>query len=516
MTSWSRAVYGALLGAVVTLFVHPVSRPFVAGPFVESSQLIEQQRFTLPTAFPDVLPHPTDEISASLWIHVGAEEIRNRSGLTPRQVEGLIKIANLRREGDRQNAFWPLAAAVFSDHLDKQEEVLKFWQQASQCLVYNDFQSRNLTQLREEIGNFYATNSWQYAYCYRLRSVALGYLIEGLARKLVSRTSRTDLPDLRLRFATLVNGGLLRDGSRFLEIMERGLAIVEIASHPKELQKEPSIKRLLIAHSEFKEAFRLYGMEEHALRVERAYNENDGWSALTKREDTDEKVANLTLFSALWPSLPGVFLQCALVGGILFLFGVGLERLHRSSKRAAEIVTAVAAITISLSVFLLTQSWLALLACALCSVFVMLTPRNPRLHLPRDLGPLFGFMISVMTLVFITVLGAMFLTRTLPVQASADAFDAHFTSIVDSRMTAGLALIILSCLFLFAPLWALAQHIRTLFVLGRGFRNLGIVTCTLSALLAVGVTPVSIHFEAENQETFRMLMENEPVYYVRQ
>ena len=516
MTSWSRAFYGALLGAVITLFVHPSSRPFVAGPFVESSTFIENRSFQLPSSYPEVLPHPVDDLSASLWIHVGAEQIRNRTGLSARQIEGLVKIATIRSAADPTNAFWPLSAAVLENEAGHLDKSMAYWKKAATCLLYNDYQSRYLSKVRDEIASIVSPNSWQYAYCYRLRSTALAFLIESLARKFVSRAGRTNSPDLEIRYQTLINGGLLRDGSRHLEIMERGLSIVEVASHPKELQREPSIKRLLLAHTEFKEALRRLGWNQQAEAVDKAYNENDGWRALTRREDTDEKLANLTLFSALWPNLPGVLLQCGIVAAIVGLFGIGLESLAKRSPRHAAVLTGLFATSVSITVFMLTKSWLALLACGLCCAFVILTPRNPRHHMPKDLGPLFGFVVAVLSFVFVAVLGVMLLTRTLPVQASSAAFDAHFTSVSDPAMMAGLALIILSCVFLFAPLWALAQHIRTLFVLSRGFQSLGVVAATFSLLLSVAVTPVSIHFEADNQNTFRMLMENEPVYYVGQ
>jgi hypothetical protein len=49
-----------------------------------------------------------------------------------------------------------------------------------------------------------------------------------------------------------------------------------------------------------------------------------------------------------------------------------------------------------------------------------------------------------------------------------------------------------------------------------GFRTMGAIVGALSLGLAVGGTPFCIYLEKENLDTFRMLLENEPVYYVRQ
>lgn len=516
MTLWRRAFFGALIGAILTLLIHPSSRPFLAGPFFDSAKLIEHREDSLPSSFPEVLPEPRDDLAASLWVHVGAEQLMKRGQISPAQVEGLVRIAEYRQSQDPTNAFWGIAQAIFLHELGRDSEAIDAWKQASNRLTYNDFQSRYLSDLRSSLAQSSASSTWQYAYCYRLRSMALAGLIESYARYLVSKASRTSPEDLELRYTILLNGSLLRDWSRNLAIMERGISVVELASHPRELQREASIKRLLIAHSEFKEALKSIGWTRQAEVTEVAYNENEGWSALTRRVDTGQKVATLTLFSALWPNLPGVFLQCAILGGLLVLLGLGLERAVRSHEKLAPAIVAAVAVVTSLAVLALTQSVLAFIASGLCCLFVLLTPRNPRAHLPKDLGPLFSFVMFVLAVAFLFLGSVMLLTRTLPVMANAEAFDPHIATIVDSRITAGLALISISCLFLFAPLWALAQHIRTLFVLSRGFYSLGAVTLTLGLVLSVAATPVCVYFEKENQETFRMLLENEPVYYVRQ
>lgn len=516
MTLWSRAFYGALIGAILTLLAHSSSRPFLAGPFVESAALIEGRHDDLPLSFPEVLPDPKDDLTASLWVHVGAEQILKASQLSTPQLRGLVKIADYRRTQDPTNGFWGMAKAIFEHELGDDKAAKQSWVQASKCLSFNDFQSRYLSGLRASLARSSATNTWQYAYCYRLRSMAFASLVEMFARHLVSQTTRVSEEDLRLRYVTMLNGGLLRDWSRNLAIMERGISVVELASHPKELQREASIKRLLIAHSEFKEAMKSVGMTREAELSELAYNENEGWGALTAREDTDEKVANLTLYSAIWPNMPGVLLQCAFLGSFLALVGLGLEKLVRRNEKLASIAIATIALVISLAVYALTTSLLALVASGLCCLFVLLTPRNPRAHLPKDLGPLFSFVMVVLALTFVFLGSVMLLTRTLPVVANSAAFDPHIATIVDSRITAGLTLIAISCLFLFAPLWALAQHIRTFFVLSRGFYTLGVIAMSISLFLSVAATPVCVYFEKENQETFRKLLENEPVYYVSQ
>jgi hypothetical protein len=516
MTSWSRAVLGALLGAVLTLFVHPTSRSFVGGPFLESRRLLEQRKDSLPETFPKELPVPQDDISASLWIHVAAEQLRTGVPLSTAQLHGLIQIAAARAKSDPNNAFWKMSEAVFSERLGNHDAARLRWMESAKCITYNDFQSRYLLKVRDSLGQTASSNSWQFAYCYRLRSLAFSSLIEEYAKSIINTTSRSSPSDLNLRFATMVNGGLLRDGSRNLQIMEKGISIVELASHPRELREQASIKRLLIAHSEFKEAFKKIGNPEAANRVEQAYNENDGWSALTRREDTDEKVATLTLSSALWPNLPGVLIQCALLGGLLWLIGIGMLKIAKVRPSALSPIIGGLAVVIPISVYALTHSWLALAATTMCCAFIVFSPRSPRTRLPEDLGPLFALAVTLLAFAFVGLTAVMFLSRTLPVVASASAFDPQLANLVDFTLAGGLGLMIVASLFLFSPLWAIAQHIPTSHVLAMGFRTMGAIVGALSLVLAVGGTPFCIYLEKENLDTFRMLLENEPVYYVRQ
>ncbi|MBC8063628.1 MAG: hypothetical protein H7Y17_02265 [Chlorobia bacterium] len=470
----------------------------------------------MPTSFPATLPTPDDEISGSLWIHVGAERIRNKSGLSSDQVQGLIKIADTRAAKDPSNAFWKLSLAIFYSHIGKVDLALGAWMDASRCLTYNDYQSRYLSQVRDVLARSSATNAWQFAYCYRLRSFAFVLLVDSYARNLVSELNRSDPKHLSTRYATLANGGLIRDGSRNLATMQIGISIVELASHPRQVQSNTSIKRLLIAHFEFKEALRTAGMIEQAENVESVYNENDGWSALTARQDTQKIASNLTLASAVWPNLPGVFLQGSMISSLLWLLGYCIIRFVKHSPSKAAISTYLLAVTMVVAVYMLTQSWLAMSATALCCLFSLISPKTVRASVPADLGPLFTVVNITLAIAFTGLVATMFATRTLPVLASASAFDPQIATLVDFNVTAGLAIIVVACLFLVSPLWALAQHVRTLDVLGRGFQKFGVIGTTIGLLLCVVSTPICIYFESENQQTFRMLLENEPVYYLRQ
>lgn len=516
MTPSLRAGYGALLGAVITLLVHPASRPFLLGAAELSPNPAARARVQLPGPFPKTLPDPVDDESASVWVHVAAERLQARQPLTRNELQALVLIAKKREPGDSENAFWRFAAALFYYKLGDKAAAQREWLAASKCPAYDDMQSTRLGNLRRHLAGQFLSGAWQYAYVYRLRSVAFAREIEVFARDTVVPLGRESLPDLKMRYATLVNGNSMRIGSRSLAIMESGIAIVEFASHPPELKNETSIKRLLIAHFEFKEGLKKHGLTTEAMHVEKIYDLNDAWGALTRREDTDENAALQTMESSVWPTLPGAMLLVSALGIGIVGIGQGLAFLAGKGENAFRIAAFGLAVVLAGLVLTLTHSWLAVLATGLACLFVLISPRHVRRKPPEEMGPLFVFATLILAGGFTLVGAIFFLCRTLPLVANLEAFSAPMELFTNADLMAGLGLILLSMLYLISPLWAVAQRIRTSMILAEAFRSFGAIVATLALVLAVVSTPLCIFFEGQTLQTLKMLVENEPVYYLNQ
>src|SRR5438874_1396133 len=90
MTASARAFLGATLGALLTLFIHPVSRPFLTNLFVRAtpSELAAQlyQRSKR-------LPEPTDLSTSALWLHTAADRILAGKPLRLSECDSVISIA---------------------------------------------------------------------------------------------------------------------------------------------------------------------------------------------------------------------------------------------------------------------------------------------------------------------------------------------------------------------------------------------------------------------------------------
>ncbi|MBN9501190.1 MAG: hypothetical protein BGO01_14185 [Armatimonadetes bacterium 55-13] len=524
MTPLMRALYGALLGSILTLIVHPRSRPFILGAFEFSKNPAIRAKTNLPGPFPKALPDPTTPLNASMWIHVAAEKLAAREPLTRKELTALANLSASWQKKDPQNAFWRFARTVFLNADGNSNAARAEWLSAARCLIYNDQQSNRLDMIRKEIGSQFFPGAWQFAYVYRFRSVAFSRLVESYVRDLIMaigppEPTATGLKvesksELELRYATMLNGALMREGSRSLAIMRSGIAIVEIASHPKELRSETSIKRLLIAHSDFKEALKSQKMIDQANRVQEIYNNNDAWSALSQREDTEENAAYLTFQSSVIPALPGAILMVAGIGFLITRLSLLMKYVSGQSERAFLSLALTLGLLSSGLILYLTHSILAFAASGLACGFIAVRPKFTRRKPPEGLGPLFTFANLMLAPSFLLLTSLFFLSRTIPVVANIEAFNMQIDLFSNADLLAGLSLLVLCMLYLISPLWAFAQHIRTAVVLTEGLKMFGSMLLTMGLVFTVVATPICIYFEDQAQPILKSLVENEPTYYV--
>jgi hypothetical protein len=507
MNLWVRAFYGALLGAILTIAIHPVSRPYLLNAIPSRSPI------EVPLPFPDPLPVPDTPIEASAWLHVGAERLQNRVAITAEQLKGLAALSRRYGGTEPDNAFWPMSEAVFEHQLGNIQAANDAWVVASKRPGYDDYQTKRLTRIVLQLSHGDVPQGWEYAVAYRLRSFAMAQRIEGFAKSLVSHLGRQTKPDLSLRFATLLNGNLLRDGSRNLQIMESGVSIVELASHPMELKSEPSIRRLLLAHFEFKEALNRIGQPEDAQRIEASYNENDGWSALTRREDPEKFASSVALQCGVWPAIPGCILASGILGGALWGLGYALRRI--SPPATLGIALSLGAIA-SVLVWALTHFFLAVAPVIFSSLFVLLTPKKTRQRPPDDLGPLLWVVVLGLSSAALVFLSAAAICTSRPFAANLPALAPEIASLADARLSIAFFLFTFAAIYLISPLWAMVQRIATTHVFARAAQMVGATLGTLALVATVIVTPLAIYYEGQCSQTMKMLLENEPVYYVRQ
>ncbi|HVL39152.1 MAG TPA: hypothetical protein VM328_07155 [Fimbriimonadaceae bacterium] len=514
MTGASRAYLGAVVGALLTLAAHPVSRPYLLGPFLSwgPSAALEQSPWLTGNRF--ILPQPSTPIAASLWMFEAAGSIWKRENIGKSDLHKLVAVASQAGRDDPDNAFWPLMEAVFQRELGATAQADRAWLRASRMARFNDLQSSRLLAVRQEIAEEQgASQGWQYAAAHAQRSVACAHVLQACARWVLARASQNPT-GLELRYATVMNGKLIRDGGRSLAVSLIGIEIMEAASYPADFGPEGSQKRLLLARYGLINALNERGMEAEAKRADTAYRNSDAWIAFAMDDEPDQWLGWLRVGALAASSAPGMLLLLGVVGSVLWGAGVLVAR-GKLLRAAFEPPMAPAVgILLALAVYMTTRLPLASATVVLCFAFLVFTPAHERTKPPTDLGPMFKFTLLLLGLAFALAVAGFGVgastagAEMLPLMNVPDEYRGG------STLFLGLAGIVLGLLLLAAPSWALVQRIATPTVVAIALRQFGAMLCLGFLTLAAVATPAAVYADRELIRTLRMLVENEPNYYI--
>src|SRR5580658_9945041 len=141
MTSWSRALVGAVFGSAVTLAIHPVSRAYIVGAFQRKSVQTVEAAAGL-TQVP--LPQPTNPRSVSIWMQTAAEKLQHGLILGKGEIRTLLAISDTAYKRQPDNAYWPQFRAVLLEKANRLDEARKEWIAGSLCHMWDDMQTSRL------------------------------------------------------------------------------------------------------------------------------------------------------------------------------------------------------------------------------------------------------------------------------------------------------------------------------------------------------------------------------------
>ncbi|MGV3616853.1 MAG: hypothetical protein ACO1SV_16120 [Fimbriimonas sp.] len=514
MTSLGRALAGAAFGALLTLMLHPVSRPFLLSTAYRVPPDKLERCLDSATAQP---APPQDLIGASLWVQLALERIAATDApLRPKEMQTVLKIAEAAAERDSDNAYWNQARAAMLLPAGQPMEARAAWIRASRAVQWNDYQSERLYQSRDSIASLVGTRqAWQLAYVFYHRSDSAATTIERFARALLRDADPTTEEGLTIRFATLRNGNLMRQGSRSVRVGQRGANIVELTTYPALMVNMPSPRRLWTGQTEMLDRMAKMG-EAWANNSEEArtiFGRNEGWRALMEFEDPQELVERLSVTSVVTSGLTGTFAILAFVGGVLYLLGVGVDRLWGNQPLLKWPYVTVFTVGLGALGWWLTQDLFAGLCTALCTAFLGVTPPHVRRARPEDLGPLFTFLIVALASLFaLTVVG--YLLGTTPAASGLLPVLGIPRGYYNTPLLLGLSAVFLGLLLLAVPMWGLAQRLAIPHVLSLALRKFGATLGFGGLAFAILLTPASVYVDREIGETLSQLVGNEPAYHL--
>jgi hypothetical protein len=509
MTWASRLALGASLSALLTLIADPISRPYLIG-ILSGPSARSLKRFD---ARVRELTPPTSVREAARWTQVAAEKMDSSHALTGNELKSLQSVIDEARAKDPKNAYWPQMDAVVEYRRGDERAAETSWVQGSKCLLWNDYQSELLNDESEQLARTtHERQGWEYAYTYRKRSAAAAELIEKLARKVVSMTDLVSDRSLTLRYATVANGALLRDGSRNVFIGQIGASIVEVGAYPPDLASRRSPKRLLLGENDLFNNLTKLGKTDWASYVQEQFGRNEAWQALSTMERAEDQARQLGVMALVLAVLPGAVLAVGLVGSAIWGFGALCERAFQG-KGFGWIFPIICGLTLGALVYLLTSFIVAATASTLCGLFLLVTPSKQRSARRRDFGPTFGLAIGVLATAAGMSLGAFLVWGSGPAVSMLPSLSVPSEYFGGSPLFIGLAVLFFSMVFLVTPFWSMAQHMPTPFVFAQGMKLFG-TTLSISALcLIVFAGPLVIYADQRTSQTLRALLLNEPVYY---
>lgn len=515
MTPWKRAVFGGMLGALLVLLSHSLTRPYYSGSLWQ----IGDSKYLQTTG---LLPQNLSEISqpnsladASYWISVAMELDQSKPGLRSKDIRALIELAQRCESLQPDNAYWSQTLSVLYRKSGEKLKALDRWQSAATKLTWDDLQNSRLQNILEGLRRESDANlAWHYAFAYQARSTILARQIYAFGRDLASNVSLETPEGLRLRYATLANGRLLRDGARSIAGGEFGFELIEAASFPQQLRRIPSQKRLLIARGALVNELIASGMTREATMSREAFDSNEAWAALVQSPEAHSEPMDLAKVSILSGTLPGSLILIAAFGAALGLFGRAIERSPSLQWFFRTPVAPVMGILMAIWVYSTTHLSLPAMWVVLTLSFFAFEPSHPRASEPDDMGPFFRFVIVTLgfALLLVSVAFVTGLTAAGIRLAGLAGIPPEYAD--GSTLILGLGGIVLGMVLVTAPAWGLVQRYSPQRLAGLALRECGIGLCVASLALGILAGPSMMAIDRDAQDTLRKLAFNEPTYYL--
>ena len=330
---------------------------------------------------------------------------------------------------------------------------------------------------------------------------------------LVSRTDLVSPDSLVLRYATVANGTLLREGSRNVGVGQVGARIVELGAYPKDLAGRRSPKRLLLGENDlFNNLISVINKPLWATYVQQQFGRNEAWQALSTMTLAEDEARDLGMASLVFAVLPSAILYVGVVGIGVWGFGTLCAR-YFQGKSFGWIFPVACGMALGFAVYSLTSYIVAAIASALCGIFLAVSPSKQRSARKKDFGPTFSFTIGSLASAAGISMMVYLIWDTGPAATLLPFLAVPSEYFGGSPLFIGLAVLFFSMVFLVTPFWGLAQHIPTPFVFSEGLKRFGATLAVSSLALTVISGPLVIYADQRTSETLRRLLLNEPVYH---
>lgn len=492
-----RASLGAIVGALFVVVLHPMLRPYVkSGLWAFGPSPV----FTKTTS-PHELTDPDTAKDAAQWVQTASAKILT-SSLTTDQALLASEIAKQGAEREPTNAFWFQAEAVFQKALSNDDAAIAAWKKASRLPAWNDHQTERIKDVLKDLSAESGRElAWHHAAASSTRMHQFPRVVYSLG------TNFATSPSLEMRYATMRNGVLLRNGSRSQQGARLGHDLVEAAAIGGRLTAVRPRKEVF-DRFKFVTDLDQAGLRAEAKTAGQQLSDNEAWKALVVSAEGDENFERMCWQAALVSSLPGSLLAVSLFGAAL----MGLSLLLRPDYKACNLVAKLAP-AIGVVAGAGYYAWTGL---AVAAVFVTLVIAGHAIRPPHLLGGTpanLSFSFSATNTTLGAIAGGFLATQlsywTPGTLAMSQLTEAPLTA---PPVTAAVLVFALSLAGSLA--WAYHWRRHAVAIGAKAILHFFAGMAISSVVCAVMATPVCISLDRSLSDDLGKLALNAPAYYL--
>jgi len=481
-----RVFWGALVGMVGVLALHPATQPYLR-------QAV--------TGFGEIsTPHVSDQqldVPRKLGLALHGD-----TKTATRDLQGLI---GQREKTEPSNAFWPQVSTVLEFSQGHIKEAQALWLKSSgKCTTWDDHQYADLLVERNALDQQErAPLAWHAALAVENRSPFFTQTLLRVSRSLI-RAASGSADKLRLQSATVRHGVLIRDNAHTVADQLGGVDIVESVYDRAD---SGSVRKTISARYALVDQMKAAHLPDEAKFMDDAFAANDPLFGLTTQRSSESNEA--MIFQAVllskgsaawvWSLLAGVVLWCA---------SVGLRRIKPVELHPAAILS------IGLAAALVVQ-WIArfpalsagVLLTALLSLFRSHRRSAEQVDLPLTLQ--FAVMCGALTLTAIigyTLVLASSANQTLRLEVPSLQFLPSFGMV--------LICLLLIVLLLCAHIASWTTRYPVFRITTRMLERLGRMMIVVSMVGLIVFTPAVVWLDQRLNRQLTHILINEPQYYL--
>ncbi len=505
----SRGLIGACIGALLVLVFYPTTRPYFNPGELHRVEPLLKRSVWIPENL-KVAPDPVNAVAAAYYLGLAAQKLELQEQSNPVDLDRWARLAEQLTASDKTNAFWPQLLAVLRDAQGRPDQARWAWSLGSKRMRWDDYQEVRVNRVLEEIGSSTSPDlAWHNSVAFQTRLTAAPRLIRRYGARLVGTKPLSDPESLDIRYETVRNAQLLRDGSQTLEQFRIGALLMEVPARPVKVADSSSERQLLLGRFELINAMRAAGQVGRGAELEAAYQRNASWIALigfAEASGDRKRLETAAYFSGtVGPSMVALCLFVSLAATLGWVLGVG-------RKITGQKLLGLAALNI-LAALILSHSWYVILATCACWGFFLVSKHARRSAQIGDLGLLFRVVLTVLS-------GGLILSGALLIMSRSDANLAlsevaswTFGNLTKPQPMLEISLVLIALTAFLCPSWSLISRFPTLrvfdYVSRKALENLLVSSLFAAVFVGLGAMVADRAISVRLSELGR----NEPTYY---